>query len=46
LETSNVNTVKEMVGMIANLRAYEANQKSIQSMDHTLDKLINEVGRV
>jgi flagellar basal-body rod protein FlgF len=46
LETSNVSPMREMINMIANLRAYEANQKSIQAIDHTLDKLINEAGKV
>lgn len=46
LETSNVSVMREMISMIANLRAYEANQKSIQAIDHTLDKAINEVGRI
>jgi len=46
LEQSNVNTIREMVDMIANLRSYEANQKVISSVDGTLDKLINEAGRV
>ena len=46
IESSNVAAVREMVATIANMRAYEANQKAIQSIDQTLDKLINEVGRV
>lgn len=46
LEQSNVNIIREMVDMIANLRSFEANQKVIQSVDQTLDKLINEAGRV
>jgi len=46
LEASNVSPMREMINMIANLRAYEANQKSVQAIDHTLDKLINEAGRV
>lgn len=45
LEMSNVNPVIEMVDLISNLRAYETNQKVVQSIDHTLDKLINEAGR-
>jgi len=45
-EISNVNPVQEMVNLIAVLRAYEANQKVIQVMDTTLDKAVNEVGRV
>jgi len=46
VEASNVNPVLEMVNMIDVNRAYEANQKSIQSEDAMLNKLINEVVRV
>lgn len=46
LETSNVNVVSEMVRMISGLRVYEANQKAIVSQDDTLNRLINEAGRV
>ena len=45
-EQSNVNVVSEMVNMIAITRAYEANQKVIQSVDQTLDNAVNSVGRV
>lgn len=45
LEGANVNSVREMVEMIACLRQYEANQKAIASQDTTLDKAVNEVGR-
>ena len=45
-EASNVNPVLEMVRMIEVNRAYEANQKSIQSEDALLGKLFNEVVRV
>jgi flagellar basal-body rod protein FlgF len=45
LETSNVSPVKEMVRMIEVNRAYEANQKTIQTQDNLLGKLINEVSR-
>ncbi|MEI6876522.1 MAG: flagellar hook-basal body protein, partial [Spirochaetota bacterium] len=45
VETSNVNPILEMVNMIDVNRAYEANQKSIQSADAMLGKLINEVAR-
>jgi flagellar basal-body rod protein FlgG len=45
-EQSNVNVVSEMVEMIAITRAYEANQKVIQSVDKTLDLAANSVGRV
>lgn len=46
VEQSNVNVVSEMVDMIACERAYEANQKMIWFIDGTLDKVVNEVGRV
>ncbi len=46
LETSNVNTVQEMVEMITIQRAYEAGQKIIQTMDSTLDKAVNQVGKL
>ena len=46
LEMSNVNMVTEMVDMIAVTRAYETNQKMIQAVDKTLDKAVNEIGRV
>lgn len=45
-EQSNVNVVSEMVKMITITRAYEANQKVIQSVDKTLDLAANSVGRV
>lgn len=45
LEKSNVNVVREMVEMIEVQRSYEANQKSIQTHDQTLGKLINDVAR-
>lgn len=46
LEATNVNVVREMVDMITNMRSFEANQKVITSIDSTLDKLINDAGRV
>ena len=46
LETSNVNVVNEMVNMITIQRAYEAGQKVITSIDGTLDKAANQVGKV
>ncbi|HAV42738.1 TPA: flagellar basal-body rod protein FlgF [bacterium] len=44
LEGSNVNPVIEMVRMIEAMRAYEANQKIIQSHDQCLGRAINDVG--
>jgi flagellar basal-body rod protein FlgG len=46
LEMSNVNPVTEMVNMISVMRAYEANQKMLQSQDQTLEKAVLEVGRI
>lgn len=46
LETSNVNVINEMVNMITIQRAYEAGQKVITSIDGTLDKAVNSVGRI
>lgn len=46
LESSNVNTVREMVDMISVMRTYEANQKVIHTQDETLKKAVNEVGRL
>jgi flagellar basal-body rod protein FlgG len=46
VEASNVNVVNEMVQMIEVNRAYEANQKSIQSEDTMMQKLWGDVVRV
>lgn len=46
IETSNVNVIKEMVEMITITRAYESNQKVLQTVDETLDKAVNKVGAV
>ncbi len=43
LETSNVNVVNEMVRMIEVNRAYEANQKTIQSQDSMMSTLWTRV---
>ncbi len=43
METSNVNVVNEMVQMIEVNRAYEANQKTIQSQDTMLSNLWSRV---
>ena len=46
IEASNVNVVSEMVNMITISRAYQAGQKVINAVDETLDKAVNQVGRV
>ncbi|MCU0847023.1 MAG: flagellar basal-body rod protein FlgF [Spirochaetes bacterium] len=45
LEKSNVSIIREMVDMIEVQRSYEANQKTIQTHDQELGRLISEVGR-
>jgi len=45
LEASNVNPVVEMVQMIEVNRAYEANQKIIQTEESMLGTLINQVAK-
>ena len=45
LEMSNVNVISEMVEMITISRAYETNQKIIQSIDETLEKAVNNIGK-
>ncbi len=45
-EQSNVNVISEMINMIAVTRAYEANQKVIQTVDGTLDLAANSVGKI
>ena len=44
LEMSNINAVSEMVEMIAVTRAYEANQKAVQTADSMIEKSVNTVG--
>lgn len=46
LEMSNTNVVEEMVDMITITRAYEAGQKMIQTVDGSLQKAVNEIGKV
>lgn len=46
LEGSNVDASRATVDMNAAYRAYEANQKMVQFYDRSLDKAVNEVGRV
>jgi len=46
IEASNVQVVDEMVTMITIARAYESNQKLIQTFDSMLDKAVNQVGQV
>ena len=46
LESSNINTVEEMMKMLDSLRTYESCMKVIQANDELNTKAVNEVGRV
>lgn len=46
LEASGVDASRTMVDMIASMRAFEAGQRVITTIDSTLDKAANQVGRV
>ena len=45
LEKSNINVIKEMVGMIIALRQFETGSRMIQSQDESLGVLLNEVAK-
>ncbi len=46
LEGSGADPTRAMVDMIASMRAFEAGQKTIQTIDATLEKAANRVGSV
>lgn len=46
LEMSNVQTVSEMVNLISITRAYESNQKIVQTYDSTLEVAVSQLGRL
>lgn len=46
LEGSNVDLSSEMVSMITVSRSYEANQRMVSMLNDTLEKTVNEVGRI
>jgi flagellar basal-body rod protein FlgF len=46
LEMSGANPVLEIASMIESMRAYEANLQLIRLQDSTLERAVNEVGRV
>lgn len=46
LEASNVDLIEQIVNMIEVSRAYESNQRVISTIDSTLDKAVNEIGKV
>lgn len=46
IEGSNVDLARSMTDMLAAYRAFEANQKVLQAYDKSLDKAVNEIGRL
>jgi flagellar basal-body rod protein FlgG len=46
IEGSNVDSAQSMVDLMSAQRAYEANQKMIQFIDKSIEKAVNEIGRV
>lgn len=46
LEDSNVDAARSMTDMLTAYRAFEANQKVLQAYDRSMEKAVNEVGRV
>ena len=46
LEMANMSVVQEMVNMISVSRAYETNQKIVQTYDGTLEIAANQIGKV
>ncbi|MFF5993888.1 flagellar hook-basal body protein [Lysinibacillus sp. KU-BSD001] len=46
LEASNVDSAQSMTNLMTAYRAYEANQKVLQAYDKSIDKAVNEIGRV
>lgn len=46
LERSNVSVVQAMVDMIVAMRAYEASHRAVLAHDETLQRAVNDVGKV
>ncbi|WYP26080.1 flagellar hook-basal body protein [Alkalihalobacillus sp. FSL W8-0930] len=46
VEQSNVDSNQTMADMMSAMRTFEANQKVLQAYDQSLDKAVNEVGRI
>jgi flagellar basal-body rod protein FlgG len=44
LESSNVNAIDEMIGMITVMRSYEASQKIFKTQDEMLGRAVNDIG--
>jgi flagellar basal-body rod protein FlgF len=46
IEASNVDSAKSMTDLLTAYRAFEANQKVLQAYDKSMDKAVNELGKV
>ncbi|HZG59496.1 MAG TPA: flagellar hook-basal body protein [Anoxybacillus sp.] len=46
LERSNVDLARSMTEMMSAYRAFEANQKILQAYDKSMDKAVNDIGRI
>ncbi|MGE8207064.1 flagellar hook-basal body protein [Heyndrickxia sp. NPDC080065] len=46
LEASNVDVSQTMTEMLSTYRSFEANQKVLQAYDKSMEKAVNEIGRV
>lgn len=46
VEQSNVNLTQTMTEMMTTYRGFESNQKVIQAYDRSMEKAVNEIGRV
>lgn len=46
LEQSNVDSARTMTDLMTSYRAFEANQKVLQAYDRSVEKTVNEIGRV
>ena len=46
IEQSNVDVTQTMTEMITTYRGFESNQKVIQAYDQSMEKTVNEIGRI
>lgn len=46
IEASNVDTTRTMTDMLSAYRTFEANQKVVQAYDRSMEKAVNEVGKL
>lgn len=46
LEASNVDSARSMTDLLTAYRAFEANQKVLQAYDRSMEKAVNEIGKV